>query len=205
MTNLKITKLVQNHYMYNIKRIKKVKKSVLSSILIFVISVTVIYGLNIWSNNYTSDIVSTISYIQNPIDPLYSDMGDIIFTSSGDKVILDCTSSEYAVPVVYSKYDIKDSGIEFTVFGPIVSAVEKGVVSDIFVVGNNIKCIKIKHSRNVYSVLENVDIVGVNIGAIVDKGQKIGTAQIDSILKLSIEKNGIQMNLSIKDNIVWIN
>ena len=149
--------------------------------------------------------MSTISYIQNPIDSLYSDMGDIIFTSSGDKVILDSTSSEYVAPVVYSKYDIKDNGIEFTVFGPIVSAVEKGVVSDIFVVGNNIKCIKIKHGRNVYSVLENVDIVGVNIGAIVDKGQKIGTAKIDSILKLSIEKNGSQMKLSIKDNLVWIN
>lgn len=198
MTNLKVTNLVQNKYVYRVLKTKPIRKSnIVSSIVIFVLCIATLYGMSVSNNNYTTDIVSTISYINNPIDPLYSDMGDIVFTSSDGIVKLDEGNDDYTLPVTYRDYTIGEKCIEFDIASPLVCSIEKGVVSDIYVIGNNIKCIKIKHSRNVYSILENVDILGVHIGALVSKGQKLGTASMDSKIKLYLEVNGELKDISI--------
>ena len=131
-------------------------------------------------------------------------MGDIVFTSMGEKVVLK-TSLEFKIPVIYNTYLVSDNNIEFEVASPIIYSMEKGVVSDIYVIGNNIKCVKIKHNKNTYSVIENVDILGVNIGAIVDKGQKIGTAKIGDKIRVYIEKSSEYKSLSITGNNICIN
>lgn len=206
MTNLKVTNLVQNKYVYRVLKTKPIRKSnIVSSIVIFVLCIATLYGMSVSNNNYTTDIVSTISYINNPIDPLYSDMGDIVFTSSDGIVKLDEGNDDYTLPVTYRDYTIGEKCIEFDIASPLVCSIEKGVVSDIYVIGNNIKCIKIKHSRNVYSILENVDILGVHIGALVSKGQKLGTASMDSKIKLYLEVNGELKDISISGKSICVN
>lgn len=205
MSSLKVINLIQNNYIYHYKlHTYKKKKSIVPTILIFVLSISILYSVKIFSYSYSEDIISTISYIQNPIDPLYSDMGDIVFTSMGEKVVLK-TSLEFKIPVIYNTYLVNDNNIEFEVASPIIYSMEKGVVSDIYVIGNNIKCVKIKHNKNTYSVIENVDILGVNIGAFVDKGQKIGTAKIGDKIRVYIEKSSEYKSLSITGNNICIN
>ena len=204
MTNLKVTNLIQNNYIYRYKKTTRYKnKNLVITMVMFILCISVVYGLKI-STSYADDIISTISYIQNPIDSLYSDIGDIVFTSAGEKIILK-KDLDFVSPIIYGNCSALDNCIEFDVASPVICSMEKGVVSDIYIIGNNVKCVKIKHNRNVYSVIENVDVLGVNIGAIVEKGQKLGTANIGEKLRAYIEEFGEYKSLSINGKNICIN
>lgn len=205
INSLKVVSIIQNKYLYKVYKIKKHKLNLVLSVGVFVLCICSIFGLKTINNNYTSDIVSAVTYITNPINPLYSDMGDIVFTSSGGVVLLNNKSNNFNVPVTYSSYKVENGVAEFTPASPLLCSIEQGVVEDIYIIGNNIKCIKIKHSRSVYSVIENVDILGVHIGALVSKGQKLGTVNLNSSIKLCIYVNGEAKNISINGNNVCVN
>ena len=202
--SLKVVSLVQNKYNYRVFKRKIYKPNLVFCCAIFLVLITSLFSLKYYKNNYTSDIISTISYITNPVNPLYSDMGDIVFTSNNKLYKLDSKVSEFGSPVVYNSYNINEDGVEFLVSGPLLKSVQQGVVEDIYIIGNNIKCVKVKHSRNVYSVIENVDVLGVNIGALVKQGQKIGTVKDNSTIKLSIFENGEQKQIFVDGCKLWI-
>lgn len=204
-SNLKVINLVQNKYAYKFTKRKKQSKSLISTFAFFLVSITMLCGLKLINNNYASEIVSTTTYISKPIYPLYSDIGDIVFTSNNQIVKLSNHNNDYQVPVIYRDVIEKENCIEFLVASPIVGSIEKGVVSDIYVIGNNVKCIKIKHSKNIYSIIENVDILGVNIGALVNKNQKIGTAKIGENIRVYIEINGEQKSIKLDGKNICIN
>jgi hypothetical protein len=65
--------------------------------------------------------------------------------------------------------------------------------------------VKIKHNRNTYSVIENVDVLGVNIGAVLDKGQKLGISQIGDKIRVYIEVSGEYKSLYINGKNICIN
>lgn len=204
-TQLKVIKVIQNNYVYKFKKIKKVSKSLFGTVACFLLVIS-LYTTFRYINEYRiNEIYGMATYISNPINPLYSDMGNVVFTSNDGVVILDNKQLEFSVPVIYKSYRILDKSIEFEVGeNPIISSIEKGVVSDIYVTSNNVKCIKIKHSNNMFSIIENVDILGVNIGAMVSKNQKIGTAKNDINILLSIEKSGEKIPLYINGNNVCL-
>ena len=202
--SLKVVSLVQNKYNYRVFKRKMYKPHLVFCCAIFLVLITSLFSLKYYKNNYTSDIISTISYITNPVNPLYSDMGDIVFTSSNKLYKLNSEISEFSVPVIYNSYKIKDNSIEFLVSGPLLNSIQQGIVEDIYVIGNNIKCVKVKHNRNIYSVIENVDILGVNIGSLVKQGQKIATVKDNSTIKLSIYENGEQKQIFVDGCKLWI-
>jgi DNA-binding protein len=87
----------------------------------------------------------------------------------------------------------------------MVKSSESGVVEEVGVSLNGVKYIKIKHCLDVQSVIENVDIIGVQEGEIVKKGQDIATAVEGQkiVMKLYVQDvklTNIELNQS---KIVW--
>ena len=147
---------------------------------------------------------SYIANVYNPVNSLYSDNSDIVFTNG---VIVSDNMSFY-VPIV-ANYKIMQNGIiEFEVNNSImVKACESGIIDEIGTTNDGIKYIKIKHSETIYSVIENFDIVGVAESTIVKRGQDIATAKLGDRLNFYIVKNGVNIdNIKIESSkIVWQN
>jgi hypothetical protein len=138
-----------------------------------------------------NSVVDTATYIYKPTNPLYFDMGNIVFTNGLNKVVLKEKLFKFKPIVNYANYQINENNIDFYVEENIgLFAPESGVVSDIFVEANNVKCLKIKHSKSTYSIIKNVNILGVNMGTLVSPGQMIGTVKNNEYVKLFIEVNG---------------
>ena len=87
------------------------------------------------------------------------------------------------------------SSIEFVCTNSImIMAIESGVVREVGQTLDGVKYIKIQHSAEVESVIENVDIVGVVEGNIVKRGQDIATARLGEIITLKIFDKGSQVD-----------
>lgn len=141
-------------------------------------------------------IIQTMATVYNPVNSLYNDNSDIVFTSMSN-------SLSFSLPIMGSLYEILSDGtIEF--FGHksiMIKTSELGVVEDVFINEDSKKCIKIRHADNVFSIVENIDIVGVNTGDIVKKGQDIATIRLDSRIKFSIYINNTKVsNIKIEQS-----
>jgi hypothetical protein len=153
-----------------------------------------------------SQICSSMCYIYNPVNSLYSDSSNIVFTSiySINKETLD-----FVIPIIGAHTIVEDNGdIVMTVGNSImVKAIESGVVEEVGTTLDGIKYIKVFHCLDVHSVIENVDIVGVAVGDVLKKGQDIATAIEGSLVTLKLFDTNSQIrNLSIhQSKIVWEN
>ena len=145
-----------------------------------------------------SQICNSMCYIYNPVNSLYSDNSNIIFTSAN---AIDRESLNFVIPITGSEYSVKSSGdIRIVVDKSImVKSIENGVVDEIGVTLDGIKYIKVLHCMNIYSLIENVGIVGVEEGDVIKKGQDIATAREGDVVTLKIFDGDIQLS-NIKIN-----
>ena len=144
----------------------------------------------------------TMSRIYNPVSSLYNDNSDVVFTNG----TLSSENLIFYVPLIANYEIINGDTVVFTVTNSImVKAPEAGVIKDIGVTNNGIKYIKIKHSETVWSLIENVDIVGVKENEIVSRGKDIATAKENSKVYFQIyENDGRIKNINVQSTkIVW--
>lgn len=157
-----------------------------------------------FGNSEIKNLGLSMSNIYNPVSSLYNDNSDVIFTNG----TITGEALGFYVPIV-GNYEIDMSGtITFEICNSImVKASESGVIDDVGVTNNGIKYIKIKHSENVYTLTENVDIIGVQRGEIVKRGQDIATAKDGSKVYFQVYKDDVKINnLKIESTkIVWEN
>jgi len=144
-------------------------------------------------------------YVYNPVNSLYNDTSNVIFTSSA--MTLEKDSLDFIIPIKGSLIDIDSDGtISFAVDKSImVMSPESGVVDEISISNDGIKYIKIRHTLEMYTIIQNLDIVGVSVGEAVKKGQDIAIAKEGSIVKMQILENNIPL-IQLKINqskIVW--
>ena len=131
-----------------------------------------------------NDVVHDSAKVFNPISELYRDVEVASFVNG---------NFSFIVPIKTDQYVIGDNSIEFKVGSSImVYSPANGMIESID--GSNRKTIKIKHSENVFSVISNVEIVGVKVGEIVKQGKEIATAKVGETLTFSIEKDGRYIN-----------
>lgn len=205
---LKIINLKQNIYEYKVfkPKIIKTNRKMFSSIFLFVVVFFTYCCLNNINYMNANSVVDTATYIYKPTNPLYFDMGNIVFTNGLNKVVLKEKAFKFKPVVNYVNYQINENNIDFYVEENIgLYASEAGVVSDIYVESNNVKCLKIKHSKSTYSIIKNVNILGVHLGALVSQGQMIGTVKNNSFVKVYIEVNGIVQNLKFDGVNICVN
>lgn len=144
----------------------------------------------------------TMSNIYNPVSSLYNDNSDVVFTNG----ILSGDNLNFYVPMI-ANYEITSDGtIEF--FGGssiMIKAPEKGVVEKVGITNNGIKYIKIRHSENIWSLIENADIVGVCENEIITRGKDVATAKVGESVYFQIFKDNTKINnLKIESTkIVW--
>lgn len=150
------------------------------------------------------DVGSSLMYVYNPVNSLYSDNSSIIFTSS---FLTEKENLDFVLPMSGAKVDIdKNGNINLIVGNSImVKSTESGVVEEVGVTLDGIKFVKVKHSLDVSSIIENVDIVGVEKGDILKKGQDIATAIQGQTIVLRLYMANIQLtNIKLNQSkIVW--
>ena len=205
---LNIVSLKQNIYIYKNFKPKTIKtsKNLVVSLIMFLCVIASYFCLNNINNFDVDKIVNTATYIYKPTEELYFDMGDVIFTNGLNKVVLKEKEFIFSPCVNYVNMQIEENSIDFYVEENItLFAPESGVVSDIYIESNNVKCLKIKHSKSTYSIIKNVGILGVHIGSLVKSGQMIGTVKNNSYVKMYIEVNGIAKPLNFRDGKICVN
>ncbi len=152
----------------------------------------------------SAELVASMSKIYNPVNSLYSDSSDIVFTIAN----VQDRNLNFVVPIKGASVSIEEGDIRLSITNSImVCAIEKGLVEEVGKTVDGTKYIKIKHSANIHSVIENLDIVGVERGKIVKSGQDIATAKVNSTVTLRIFYNNKQLkNLTINQSkIEWQN
>lgn len=203
--NLKVVNIKQNIYLYKTLKHKKQNKKIYGTIFMFALCLCSIFLLKTINLTSINQVLNTATYIVNPINPLYFDMGNIVFTNGYNVIRLDDEDVDFICPVSYSNYTLNSESVEFEVgTNPILKACGNGVVSDIFYESNNVKCVKIKHANNTFSIIKNIDVLGIHLGALVKQGQTIGTVKLNSKVTLIIEVNGENKPLSINKEKVCI-
>ena len=167
-----------------------------------VIIVTILVCLSIESVG-VMQVASSMYHVYNPVNSLYSDNSSLIFASTS----ISQNNIDFSVPIVTNKSEILSSGdVIFQVVNSImVRSIENGIIEDIGITNDGIKYIKIMHSVDIKSYIENVDIVGVSQYDRVKKGQEIATAKVGENIRLKIIVNGEQIqNLKINQSkIIW--
>ena len=151
--------------------------------IIFIMLFVVVFS---FGSKDIKSIGVSMSQIYNPVNSLYNDNSDIVFTNgtiNGDNLM-------FFVPIVGNYEIMQDGTIAFTIKNSImVKSAEAGIVKEIGTTNNGIKYIKIKHSESVWSLIENVDIVGVEKNEIVKRGQDIATAKEGKIVYFQLFDN----------------
>jgi len=179
----------------------KKKKRSMRSISVYV-SIGIILGL--MSICFTNSFLSEqMAYVYNPVNSLYSDNSNVIFTS-GNVV----GKLEFSLPILGAGIENNNGVLQFTIGKSImVMAPEGGVVNECGSTLDGVKYLKIKHTESVYSIIENVDILGVSQYDVVKKGQDIATAKIGEKVNLKIYENDVLVqNLVINQSkITWQN
>lgn len=153
-------------------------------------------------NSGIKSVGVTMSNIYNPVSSLYNDNSDVVFTNG----ILSGENLNFYVPIVADYEIMNDGTIVFEISKSImIKAPEIGVVEKIGVTNNGVKYIKIKHSENIWSLIENVDIVGVSQNEVLTRGKDIATAKVGEIVYFQIFKDNVKINnLKIESTkIVW--
>lgn len=182
-----------------IKRPVKVKNTML------VISIAIIMlTMAIFSHESMNDIASSMVYVYNPVNSLYSDNSGVVFTSglASEKDYLD-----FNIPIKSTSIQIDEKGTISLLVGPsiIVKASEAGVVDEVGFSNDGYKYIKIRHTTEVYSIISNLSIVGVGVGQVVKRGEDIAVAKEGEYVYMQILLNGLQVsNLKLNQSkIIW--
>lgn len=165
-------------YKHNIvhKNVKNYhKKTFIMSMIICMVAVFSFVYLGV-----VNDTVKLSTNAFNPISELYRDVEVASFVSGG--------SVSFIVPVKTDKYTVNQDNIVFEVTSSImVYAPCDGVIEEINIDKN--KYIKIKHSNELYSMIYNVDVVGVKAGDVVKQGKEIATAKPNNSVVFCIINN----------------
>ncbi len=185
-----------------IQQKRKIKRNYLFNLsFIFICLFTLLFSS---SNSIFSNIKSNMVQIYNPVNSLYSDNSDIVFTNSN---ALNKDTLNFIVPIKGSNIEVDSNGtiVMNVVSYIIVTSIESGIVEETGITNDGIKYIKIRHNANVYSLIENVDIIGINKLDTVKSGQDIATAKVGDKVYLQIFKDDNKItNLKIDQNkIIW--
>lgn len=153
-----------------------------------------------------NEIGSSMCYIYNPVNSLYSDNSGIVFAGVN---AVSRDNLDFCIPIVGGVNSIDNSGAIVISVGQsiMVKACESGIVEDVGESLDGKKYVKILHCLDVCSIIENIDIVGVEKGDIVKRGQDIATAKENSQVRLWLKSDGeIIENIKINESkIVWEN
>lgn len=181
MKKLEIVNIYKHNIVYkNVKKVN-IKNLVLtmSICLSIMFSFCYMYFVN-------SDIMNSVK-VFNPISELYRDVETASFVSAG--------SINFIAPIKTERYIINENSIDFIVDESIIiSAPESGIICKIGNENNGIKYIKIQHSQNIFSIIKNVDVVGININENVKQGKILATAKQGDTVNFSIEIDGKKVN-----------
>ena len=149
-------------------------------------------------------VASSMACIYNPVNSLYSDNSSIIFTSG---MLIEKDSLDFVLPISGAIVSVESNGniVLIPSNSIMVKSTEGGVVDCVGTTLDGIKYIKIRHSQDVYSVIENVDVVGVKQNDIVKKGQDIATAITGDqiVLRLYHQDNQVTNIKLNQSKIVW--
>lgn len=172
--------------------------------LIIVPLLIIIVTMVMFSSESMSTIAKGMAYVYNPVNSLYSDNSGVVFTSG---VLAEKEMQDFIIPIKGGETSVDDNGdIHFKIVNSImVMSPESGVVDSVGLSNDGIKYIKIRHSLNIYSIIENVDIVGVSVGQIVKRGEDIAIAKEGDIVTMRLldgdaPVSGLKINQS---KIVW--
>lgn len=182
-----------------IRRPKKYSLALVIVPLLIIIATIVMF-----SSESMSTIAKGMAYVYNPVNSLYNDNSGVVFTSG---VLAEKEMQDFVIPIKGGETSIDDNGdIHFKVVNSImVMSPESGVVDSVGLSNDGIKYIKIRHSLNIYSFIENVDIVGVSAGQIVKRGEDIAIAKEGTVVTMRLldgdtPLSGLKINQS---KIVW--
>ncbi len=156
--------------------------------------------------NVLAEFKENILRVCSPVSSLYNDNSGVVFTNGG---VLEKDTVNLILPIKGAAYEILEDGtVEFVVQKSImVSSCDSGVVIDAGVSLDGVKFVTIKHNASVSTKIENIEILGVEVGETVKSGQDIATAKVDKIVRLRVFQNDVQVsNLRIsKSKILWEN
>ena len=164
----------------------------------------VVLGFIRYNDTVSSNLYEQVYSLASPNYMPSVDYSGIIFTDA-EAYLISASEIDFLLPVTPQKVEEDGDKLLLTTSENLVLvAPEKGVVSSV-ANNNGIKFIKILHSTNIESIIENIDLSGVEVGNIVNRGQEIGTVKKDTIIKFKIEQNGKAIeNISFKDNkVLW--
>lgn len=175
MKKLQIVSMYKHNIVYkNVK--KKQLKLFVYSLIICCVSVfmfTYLYQVN--------DVIKNSTSVFNPISELYRDVEVASFVNQGNV--------NFIVPIKTDNYQINLNNISFKVTSSImIYSPANGIVESI----NNVneKTIVIKHSDSLFSIIKNINIVGVKVGDVVSQGKEIATAKPGDDIIFMIESDG---------------
>ena len=198
---VEITNLHKNSITY-LERRKHKRKIKAYSFLILLLPILAIVCLRFYSGNNINDIYMNVCNLYNPIYSPYSETGSITFAGY---TFVD-NIEDFELPIVSSDIDIDDNG---TVIAKIkesilVKSIADGVVERIYE-QDGVNIVRILYGKDIAAEYHNIDVLGVNVGNIVEKGKEIGTAKIGDSIKLKIYLSDKQVKgLKIENNkIVW--
>ena len=162
------------------------------------------FGLFAFNN---TEIANVCVQVFNPINSLYNNSNNIIFTSNSNNNFVNTKNLKLIVPIISSQVKNNITELRFLIDNSImVKACEDGVVSNMGVLPNGEKFIEISHNAQVITRYSNIDITGVVINELVKKGKDIATAKQNSYVNLSVFIDGVAQNISISKNyIIWEN
>ena len=196
MSNVQILKITKTEII--IKKPRRPRRLMLSSIICIVLLTALL------SMEGLSSIASGMVHIYSPVNSLYSDTGDIVFTNG---VVIEKEMLDFIIPIKGGKVEVDASGnILFYIESSImVKSPEAGVVDDIGFSNDGKKYIKIRHTIEMYTIISNVDIIGVSRGEVVKKGTDIATAKENEIVTMQILENNIPLsNIKVNQSkIIW--
>ena len=177
MKKIEIINLYKHNVVYrNIKNFHK--KQLLISAILCIVSV---FGFS-YLSFVNSDVKNAVG-VFNPISELYRDVETASFVSVG--------SGNFIVPIKTEKYTINSNSVDFEVGASImVYASADGIVEEIGGNASGGKYIKIKHADKLYSIINNVDIVGVKVKDVVKQGKTLATAKVGDVVNFSIIQDG---------------
>lgn len=191
-----ILSVKKNEITINVRKKSKVR---LNFSIFVILAITIVFGI---SSGELKTIGVSMSNIYNPVSSLYNDNSDVVFTNG----LLSSENLNFYVPIVGNYELLNDGTIVFTVANSImVKSPEAGVIKDVGITNNGIKYVKIKHSESIWSLIENVDIVGVKENEIVSRGKDIATAKVGDCVYFQLFENDIKIsNIKIESTkIVW--
>lgn len=182
-----------------IKKPAKVKSPMLIvSIMIIMLTMA------IFSHESMNSIASSMVYVYNPVNSLYSDNSGVVFTGG---LVLEKDYLDFNIPIKSSSIQIDEGGTVSLLVGTsiIVKSSEAGVVDEVGFSNDGYKYIKIRHTTEVYSIISNLSIVGVSEGQVVKRGEDIAVAKEGEYVYMQILLNGLQVsNLKLNQSkIVW--